>query len=158
MPMTSQMRKEASPLPNKPFHRIGGKMHPPPVHIQNLIEAERKLNKLILNMFCPKCRMEYREGFLVCSDCKAELVRELPPEEELEYVEFVEVLKLFNRAEIAFIKSLLDSEGIQYFFHGEHFSHLLASVEPTRLMVRKDQAETARELLRDQNTKDWMPD
>jgi hypothetical protein len=30
MPMTSQMRKEASPPPNKPFHRIGGKRRPPP--------------------------------------------------------------------------------------------------------------------------------
>jgi len=30
MPMTSQMRKEASPPPNKPFHRIGGERRPPP--------------------------------------------------------------------------------------------------------------------------------
>ena len=27
--MMSQMRKEASPRPNKPFHWIGGKRHPP---------------------------------------------------------------------------------------------------------------------------------
>lgn len=28
--------------------------------------------------FCPDCRSEYREGFRRCSDCGAELVRELP--------------------------------------------------------------------------------
>jgi hypothetical protein len=30
-------------------------------------------------MFCPLCRMEYRPGFTVCSDCKVPLVSELPP-------------------------------------------------------------------------------
>ena len=33
--------------------------------------------------FCPKCQMEYREGFEVCSDCKLPLAEELPePPEE----------------------------------------------------------------------------
>ncbi len=32
--------------------------------------------------FCPNCREEYREGFRVCVDCGAELVRELPPIEK----------------------------------------------------------------------------
>lgn len=92
--------------------------------------------------------MEYREGFTVCSDCKVELVRELPPEERPEYIEFEQVLYTFNPADIAFIKSLLDSEDIDYFFHGEHFNYLRPLVEPARLMVRKDQAGTARELLK----------
>ena len=29
-------------------------------------------------MFCPQCRVEYREGFTECSDCRAPLVEELP--------------------------------------------------------------------------------
>lgn len=33
-------------------------------------------------MFCPKCKCEYREGFYRCSDCKVELVNELPQVEE----------------------------------------------------------------------------
>ncbi len=34
--MTSQMRKAASPPPNEPFHRIGGKRYPPPgeLHVE----------------------------------------------------------------------------------------------------------------------------
>ena len=33
-----------------------------------------------IDMFCPKCKYEYREGFQVCSDCGTLLVNELPPE------------------------------------------------------------------------------
>jgi hypothetical protein len=29
-------------------------------------------------MFCPQCRMEYREGFVECSDCQIPLVDRLP--------------------------------------------------------------------------------
>ncbi len=32
--------------------------------------------------WCPNCKEEYREGFTVCVDCGAELVEELPTEEE----------------------------------------------------------------------------
>jgi tetratricopeptide (TPR) repeat protein len=31
-------------------------------------------------MFCPKCKAEYREGFLTCSDCNVNLVEVLPSE------------------------------------------------------------------------------
>ena len=29
-------------------------------------------------MFCPQCRVEYREGFVECSDCHIPLVDRLP--------------------------------------------------------------------------------
>ncbi len=31
-------------------------------------------------MFCPQCKVEYRRGFIRCSDCDVELVHELPEE------------------------------------------------------------------------------
>jgi hypothetical protein len=39
--MMSQMRKEASPPPNKPFHRIGGKRRPPSgeLHVMHSVES-----------------------------------------------------------------------------------------------------------------------
>lgn len=102
-------------------------------------------------MFCPKCGYEYRHGFTVCSDCNVELVDSLPPEPPQEYVEYEEIYSTFNPADIAFIKSLFDSNGITYHFHGEHFSYIKPLALPVRLMVSKDHAETARELLKESN-------
>jgi hypothetical protein len=100
-------------------------------------------------MFCPKCRAEYREGFHTCSDCNVELVDELPPLPEPEFVDFVEILATYNPADVVFLKSLLESEGIQYFFKGEHFMYMRPLADPVRLMVRQDQVEEAIELIKD---------
>jgi len=102
-------------------------------------------------MFCPKCKTEYREGFSVCADCHVELVKELPPEPEPEYIEYEEIMITYNPADVALIKSILDAEDITYYFHGENFMHVRPLVEPARLMVDKLQAGTARELLKDLN-------
>lgn len=39
-------------------------------------------------MFCPKCRIEYREGFTVCADCGTPLVEKLPDESAFDPVFF----------------------------------------------------------------------
>ena len=95
-------------------------------------------------MFCPQCRTEYREGFYTCTDCGVPLVSELPPEPGPEYLEFEEILISLSSSDVAMIKSLLDSEGITYYFRGES-SYSFAP--PTRLMVQKDRADEAREIL-----------
>lgn len=102
-------------------------------------------------MFCPKCRAEYREGFHICSDCNTELVETLPtlPEPEHEFVKFNEILATYNPADVVFLKSLLESEEIQYFFKGEHFMYMRPLADPVRLMVRQDQLEEAVELVKD---------
>jgi len=100
-------------------------------------------------MFCPRCRAEYREGFHICSDCNIELVESLPPlsETAYEFVDFIEILATYNPADVVFLKSLLESEGIQYFFKGEHFMYTRLA-EPVRLMVRQDQMDEAMELIK----------
>ncbi len=102
-------------------------------------------------MFCPKCRTEYRKGFESCSECHTPLVAELSPEEESipEFVDYEEILATFNPFDIALIKSLLDPEGILYFFQGEQFSYVRPLADPVRLMVAKEDAEEAREILKD---------
>lgn len=102
-------------------------------------------------MFCPKCSAEYREGFYVCSDCNVDLVDVVTPAPEPEFVNLKEVLATYNPADVAFLKSLLESEGIQYFFKGEHFMYMRPLADPVRLMVREDQVEAALELLKDVN-------
>lgn len=99
-------------------------------------------------MFCPECRTEYREGFTICADCNVDLIKALSPEPEPEFVDFKEVLGTYNPADVAFLKSLLDSEGIQYFFKGEIFMYVRPLADPVRLMVRTDQVEEAIELLK----------
>ena len=100
-------------------------------------------------MFCPNCRAEYRQGFEKCEDCDVALVAELPPEPVTEFVDYEEVFATFNPAEIALMKSLLESEQIPHFFHGENFVQLYALAMPAKLFVGKDHVETARELLKD---------
>jgi hypothetical protein len=98
-------------------------------------------------MFCPECKSEYREGIIVCSTCQVPLVELLSPAPEQEFIEYEEVLRTYNPADIAFVKSLLDGENITYFFQGEFFNQMEPPVIPVRLLVRKDQAEFAREIL-----------
>ena len=50
-------------------------------------------------------------------------------------------------ADIALIKSLLDSEGILYFVQGEAFSAVRPLVEPVRFMVAADRLQEAKGLI-----------
>ena len=101
-------------------------------------------------MFCPKCRAEYEEGITICSDCQVELVGYLPPENEdsPDFVDFKEVLATYNAGDVAFLKSLLDAEGFDYFFKGDQFTSMGSLMDPARLMVRSDQAKDAEEFLK----------
>ena len=100
-------------------------------------------------MYCPNCKAEYRKGFDTCSDCDIKLVDELPPEPEPEFIHYKEVLGTYNPADIAIIKSILDAEGIRYYFNGEHFMYVRPLAEPARLMVDEEEAEIANDLLKD---------
>ncbi len=94
-------------------------------------------------MFCPQCRTEYREGFDTCTDCGVSLVSELPPEPTPECLEFEQILIALSASDRAMIKSILDGEGIAYYFQNES----QYSFDITRLMFRKDQAGEARGIL-----------
>jgi hypothetical protein len=63
--------------------------------------------------------------------------------------ELVPLLVTFNPGDVAIVKSLLDSAGIEYFASGEGFCLARPLVEPVRFLVRADQVEEARELLQD---------
>jgi hypothetical protein len=100
-------------------------------------------------MICPHCRSEYEEGTNICSECRSLLIGLSPREPAPDYVEFKEILATYNAVEIAIIKSLLDPEGIDYYFKSEFFNYMEPLAQPARLMVRKDQADEARQILKE---------
>jgi hypothetical protein len=106
-------------------------------------------------MFCPKCGAEYRQGFTECADCGVPLVYEKPPEPktEVEFVGYDEILRTFNPADIAIVRSILDAEGITYFMKGENFGMVRPLADPVGLMVKREDVDRAREVLKDLNLK-----
>ncbi len=100
-------------------------------------------------MFCPACRTEYEENIEKCVDCGAKLVSELPEELPPEYYDYELILSTFNPADIAVIRSILDNSDLDYYFHGENSAFMQPFAVAARLMVRKDQADDARALLKD---------
>jgi hypothetical protein len=98
-------------------------------------------------MICHACGMQNPVGAENCAGCGAGLAAE--PPEGPGATAFVEILTTYNTADIAFLKSLLEAEGITYFFHGENFARIDPMIQPARLMVRRHEVEKARELLRD---------
>ena len=106
-------------------------------------------------MFCPKCKIEYREGFYKCADCGADLVYRLPDEAsdrfrvEVNDVHFVEVFSTYRQDDIAFLKSILDEEDVTYFFQGESSILLIAAGAYARLMVKVEDAPRVVEILQD---------
>lgn len=97
-------------------------------------------------MFCPKCRSEYREGFVTCADCGATLVSELPPEDEPPKTEYVSVYSTTLPVEIAVLESALRSEGLDFYFDIANNPRAL-SFSSSVLWVRRDQAARAREIV-----------
>ena len=63
------------------------------------------------------------------------------------FTEFEHVMETHSAGERAFLKSVLDAEGISYFIEGEHAATYIFNSVPQRVMVRKDQADFVRELV-----------
>ena len=66
---------------------------------------------------------------------------------EIHTANFELVLEIHNAGDRAFLRSLLDGEGIDYFIQGETVAPYLFHSVPMRLMVRQDQAVSVRSLL-----------
>ena len=68
---------------------------------------------------------------------------------ENEFIEYIPILETHNAGDRVFLKSILDAEGITYFIQGEYVAPYILNAVPMRLMVKKEQAHRAREILRD---------
>lgn len=73
----------------------------------------------------------------------------MPQQEVAAFAAFEEILSTYNPLDVAMIKSMLETEEIPYYFQGEAFHQVLPPVDPARLMVEKEFADQARDLLQD---------
>jgi hypothetical protein len=66
-------------------------------------------------MFCPNCKTEYREGFSRCSDCGADLVRELPKQGKSGSSDFTELVWMGTNGQTqTAVEVLLTAAGIKF--------------------------------------------
>ena len=106
-------------------------------------------------MFCPKCGVEYREGFTECADCCLSLVAEKPPEPVnlgVPDLDLVTVLETSDPVAIAAAKGLLEEAGIPYCVLGDEFGKRFAPLGDflhpwCRLQVGSDREVEARQIL-----------
>ena len=107
-------------------------------------------------MYCPKCRMEYREGFIKCSDCGVPLVTEKPPEPTVPGepdLELVTVLESIDRLVIALAKGVLEEAEISFHVLGDEIGGRPGMADPLihrlcQVQVARDRETEALEILR----------
>lgn len=106
-------------------------------------------------MYCPECRVEYREGSTECSDCHVPLLAGTPPPEpESPFdpnMELVVVLETNEAFALALAKGLLKEAGIPFMILNE-ITMLVNDVDPMlrkwfKVQVARDREAEARELL-----------
>jgi hypothetical protein len=100
-------------------------------------------------MFCPNCKTEYREGFSRCSDCGADLVRELPKQGRSGSSDFTELVWMGSNGQTEnAVEVLLAAAGIK-FSERPPDDHLLipASYQATQIYVSWNDLAPARLLI-----------
>ncbi|HSR68638.1 MAG TPA: DUF2007 domain-containing protein [Acidobacteriota bacterium] len=108
-------------------------------------------------MFCPQCGCEYLAGVTQCADCQVALTETLPEDfgkekggrwflEGIDPADCQEILVLNNPGLLTVLKSVLDSEGIAYFLHGEHYGTYFM-MNSVRLLVPSKDADRVRQIL-----------
>jgi hypothetical protein len=110
-------------------------------------------------MYCPRCRIEYREGFVECADCHAPLAPGLPPEcqetpglDAAELLrgrepELVTVLDTADPFALGLARASLEDAGIEYVMTGEDSRPYPGPGPGCSIQVALEREKEARELL-----------
>jgi len=68
-----------------------------------------------------------------------------------EYIEYELFLETQSAGDLAFLKSILDAEGVTYFVQGEYVAQFIFHSVPMRLMVKKEEVSKVKEALKGVN-------
>ena len=68
-----------------------------------------------------------------------------------QYLQFEPVIETQSAGDLAFLKSILDAEGITYFVQGEHVAQFIYHSVPMRVMVKKEEVSKVQEIIKDVN-------
>jgi len=131
-------------------------------------ECQIALKKEILregvpeNVICPNCESELElseeeriSGKIHCPSCETVIDFNLHPPKVLSREKYVELLSSLNHGDIGLIKSILDDAKISYYVFGENFLSVDPLLQPARFFVNAEQAEEAKELLKNFDLKIW---
>jgi hypothetical protein len=106
-------------------------------------------------VYCPECRVEYRDGSTECSDCQVPLLAGTPPPQPASpsdpNLNLVVVLETNDAFALALAKGGLQEAGIPYFGLNA-ITTLVNDVDPmlrkwVRIQVARDREAEARDLL-----------
>ena len=103
--------------------------------------------------FCPKCRAEYVEKVETCPDCQVSLVQELPPKDEVDYIELVELQRVSDEVSGVMMKGILENNGIDVILRAATIPWYggIASAWSTyywgKILVPKEELEKSRKIL-----------
>jgi hypothetical protein len=100
--------------------------------------------------YCPRCRSEYREGFVTCADCGIALSAKLPPEPEAPAAGWVEIFR-GTEVQAGVICASLDDAGIDTVFPDQYISTLgcyaPGSFNAIRVFIKAADVPRAKEVL-----------
>lgn len=111
----------------------------------------------LLMAYCPKCLVEYVDGAKECSDCHAPLQPGAPPVQPAKTLEIAPDAELVRvrtfsgptaslDAELA--QNILQTQGIACALPGEGHAEILPGIDVVQLLVRKEDAARAEEILK----------
>ncbi|HLY60982.1 MAG TPA: DUF2007 domain-containing protein [Terriglobia bacterium] len=107
--------------------------------------------------YCPECLVEYSEGTKECSNCHLPLAAGAPPAQPASTLEIAPDAELVRvrtfsgptaslDAELA--QNILQTQGIACALPGEGHAEMLPGIDVVQLLVRKEDAAQAEEILK----------
>jgi transcription elongation factor Elf1 len=122
---------------------------------QKMLQAEPKSEILPAEITCPNCKSilllenDERESRIIhCPECEALIDFTVSPPIIKNREEYSHMFSSLNQGDIALIKSLLDTAGIDYYVFGENFLSIDPLIQPVRFFILNTQIDEAKKLLK----------